>query len=52
MKCAYCKDPIYKFQKHETITDREGKKRHFHEGCYKIILDEITDKVRSDLTHQ
>ena len=52
MKCDYCKDPIYKFQKRETIPDQEGKKRHYHEGCYEIMLDEVADKVRPDLTHQ
>ncbi|MBW2106600.1 MAG: hypothetical protein JRI26_11435 [Deltaproteobacteria bacterium] len=45
-KCAYCKDPILKFQKFVTRLDREGKKKYYHAGCHEIILDKIVDKVR------
>jgi len=46
MKCSYCNDPIYNFQKHKIRPDKEGKKRYYHEGCYEIILDEIIDRVK------
>lgn len=46
MKCSYCTDPIYKFQKFEQIPDRTGKEVYYHSGCYEIMLDNITDKIK------
>ena len=46
MICDYCQDPILKFQKRVTRPDREGKNRHYHKGCYSIILDEIIEACR------
>ena len=39
MKCEYCKDPIYKFQKFITIPDGQGREIQLHEGCYEIVID-------------
>ena len=49
MECEHCKDPIYKFQKSVARTNREGKKIIYHEGCYKILLDEVVDKAKNNV---
>jgi len=46
MKCTYCKDPIYKFQKRRAILDKMGKKRYYHKGCHELMLDKIIDRVK------
>lgn len=48
MKCGYCEDPILKFQEYKTRMDREGNEIKYHEGCYKIILDNIAEKVKEN----
>ena len=39
MKCEYCNDPIYGFQKVVTSPDREGKQKRHHKGCHEIMMD-------------
>jgi len=41
MKCDYCKDPIYKFQKRKI-----RKKKPYHAGCYDLMLDNIINRVK------
>ena len=46
MKCKYCGDPIYKFQSKVTIPDRENNQEKYHKGCYEIMIDRISDRVK------
>lgn len=50
MKCAYCKDPIYNFQKFRIRMGKEGNKRYYHDGCYEKVLDKLIDKTKRRLT--
>ena len=45
-RCEYCKDPIYKFQEFKILTDKKGKKKNYHIGCFEILTDKIVNRIK------
>ena len=48
MKCPFCNDPIYKYQKTKTLTSQDGTKIKLHAGCFNIMLDRVMRNPREE----